>query len=195
MRGLPSRVKTHQRHSGPGGERSADTQEVLLTSRCALFGLPLRLPARRLARPPAMQDIDAIGMPVRSLSGVLQDVRMIGRQFKVIVLDDFGIVFRPHCQTTTRPSPASSSSVMTSRTVAIARRLDPPPPQRHAPERVVVEDNGRTMVGAAVLVMQARRRREVAVRRSHPEGGHRWQAGSPCQPTRWRSMPAPAAPK
>lgn len=29
-----------------------------------------------------MQDIDAIGMPVRSLSGVLQDVRMIGRQFK-----------------------------------------------------------------------------------------------------------------
>ena len=127
MRGLPSRVKTHQRHSDPGEESSADTQEVLLTSRCALFGLPLRLPARRLARPPAMQDIDAIGMPVRSLSGVLQDVRMIGRQFKVIVLDDFGIVFRPHCQTTTRPSPASSSSVMTSRTVAIARRLETPP--------------------------------------------------------------------
>ncbi len=82
MHGLPSRVKTHQRHSDPGEESSADTQEVLLTSRCALFGLPLRLPARRLARPPAMQDIDAIGMPVRSLSGVLQDVRMIGRQFK-----------------------------------------------------------------------------------------------------------------
>ena len=43
------------------------------------------------------------------------------------LLDDFGIVFRLHCQTTTRPSPASSSSVMTSRTVAIARRLETPP--------------------------------------------------------------------